>query len=79
MKNNIPKSCPLCSGHIEKGHTTFTADLGTGVVVVRKVPAWVCEQCGEDWIEDEIAEKLEVITLQAQANKSQLEMVSLAG
>jgi YgiT-type zinc finger domain-containing protein len=36
------------------GKTTFTVDLGFGVVVVRDVPATVCSQCGADWISDDI-------------------------
>jgi hypothetical protein len=47
------------------------------VIVVRNVPAWVCNQCGEDWIEDEVTAKLEVITLRAKSQNTQLEMVSM--
>ena len=36
---------------LKEGKTTFTVDLGFGVVVVRDVPATVCSQCGADWIE----------------------------
>ena len=31
--------CPLCGGQKTPGTTTFTADLGSGVVVVRRVRA----------------------------------------
>ncbi len=51
----------MCGGHKIEGTTTFTVDLGTGVFVVRHVPALVCEQCGTDWIEDRVAEVLERI------------------
>jgi hypothetical protein len=47
------------------------------VIVVRNVPAWVCNQCGEDWIEDEVSAKLKVITLRAKSQNTQLEMVSM--
>ncbi|QSA96793.1 type II toxin-antitoxin system MqsA family antitoxin [Methylococcus sp. EFPC2] len=53
--------CPLCGGDKEFGKTTFAVDLGFGVVVVRNVPAQVCSLCGEDWIDDPVAERLEVI------------------
>ena len=60
--SQLTKNCPLCHGGIKReGKTTFTVDLGFGVVVIRKVPAQVCDQCGSDWIEDAIAEKLEKI------------------
>lgn len=60
--NRTETSCPLCRGGIKKPDvTTFTVELGFGVIVIRNVPALVCDQCGSDWIEDDIAEKLEVM------------------
>ena len=41
-----PNKCPLCGGSKKAGRTTFTVDLGFGVVVVRDVPASVCSQSG---------------------------------
>ena len=55
------KTCPLCKGSIVNGVSTFTVDLGFGVVVVRDVPATVCSQCGEEWLSDNTAMKLENI------------------
>ena len=40
------KICPVCSGELEKGETTVTVDFGSGVVVVRNVPATVCSHWG---------------------------------
>ena len=60
------KPCPVCRGGTRQlGTTTFTVDLGLGVVVVRDVPAQVCNLCGADWIEDTTAETLERIVEQA--------------
>jgi len=53
--------CPMCHGSMEKGKTTFTSDLGFGVVVVRQVPAHVCGQCGESWLSDVTSEGLEKV------------------
>ncbi len=74
---HIPSQCPLCSGKIEHGTTTFTADMKSGVVIVRNVPAFVCNQCGEDWIEDAVSQELEKIAARAKQQNSQLEMVSM--
>jgi len=61
-----PSLCPVChGGHKQPGLTTFTVELGFGVVVVREVPALVCDLCGADWLEDNVAEKLEQIVEQA--------------
>ena len=75
---HIPAQCPVCGGSIQKGKTTFTADLKTGVVVVRSVPAHICMQCGEEWIDDNTAELLENITQRARKQNTQLEMVSMS-
>lgn len=43
--NNSTNKCPLCGGIKRKGKTTFIVDFGSGVVVVRNVPATICSQC----------------------------------
>ncbi|MCL4431065.1 MAG: type II toxin-antitoxin system MqsA family antitoxin [Epsilonproteobacteria bacterium] len=55
------KKCPLCQGFVVDGSATFTVDLGEGIVVVRDIPAQVCSQCGEEWLDDSTAAKLENI------------------
>ena len=59
------KPCPFCRGGTrQQGRTTFTVDLGFGVVVL-DVPAQVCDLCGADWVEDATAETLDRIVEQA--------------
>lgn len=70
-------ACPVCrGGQKQDGTTTFTVDLGFGVVVVRDVPAQVCDLCGTDWIEDPVAEKLEVIVAQARRKHPVVEVAN---
>ena len=69
--------CPLCGGHKEAGYTTFSVDSGDGLVVVRHVPAIICNQCGEEWIDNKIAKQLEDIVTEARQKKHQLEVLSL--
>jgi YgiT-type zinc finger domain-containing protein len=73
-----PDKCPLCGGTKKAGKTTFTVDLGFGVVVVRGVPATVCSQCGADWIDDTIAAKLEEIVNDARKKKHTVEITTLS-
>lgn len=67
----------MCGGHKEPGYTMFSVDLGDGLVVVRHVPATVCNQCGEEWIDNKIAQQLEDIVTEARQKKHQLEVLSL--
>ena len=78
MKEDRNASCPLCGGRKQPGTTTFAADLGFGVIVVRDVPATVCSQCGADWISDDVASRLEVLVEEAKAKRHQVEVMSLA-
>ncbi len=70
-------NCPLCKGHMIKGTTTFTVDYEKGVIVVRHVPALVCAQCGEAWIEDEQSAKLEALVQEAKNHARQLEVIDM--
>ena len=66
--------CPFCSGTQVQGATTFTVDLGFGIVVVRNVPAMVCNQCASDWIDDETSERLESLVESAREKHTMVEI-----
>lgn len=69
--------CPICGGRKEPGTTTYSVDLGTGVVVVRNVKAQICVQCGEEWLDDKTAEILESIVEEARTKQRQVEVLAL--
>lgn len=73
MMNDKP--CSVCSGTREAGSTTFTVDYETGLMVVRNVPALICKQCGEEWIADDVAAKLEGFADIARREKKQIEVI----
>ena len=75
--SNSSNLCPLCGGTKRAGQTTFTVDLGFGVVVVRNVAATVCAQCGADWIDDSVAAKLEDIVNDARRKHLTVEITTL--
>jgi YgiT-type zinc finger domain-containing protein len=75
--SNHDEVCPLCGGKKTNGTTTFTADLGSGVVVVRQVQATICSQCGEEWIDDATARRLERIVDDARSRGLQVEVAAL--
>ena len=74
--NNLSDICPLCGGSKTAGRTTFSADLGSGVVVVRNVRATVCAQCGEEWIEPDMAHQLEEIVNDARKKRLLVEVTA---
>jgi YgiT-type zinc finger domain-containing protein len=73
MSENFGR-CPLCGGEKQPGTTTFAVDLKFGVVVVREVPALVCTKCGDAWIDDPVAAKLESIVMEARSKHTVVEV-----
>lgn len=68
--------CPLCGGPMSPRETVFAVELGCGVAVVRHVPARVCDTCGESWLEDGTAAKLEETIERARRDQSQVEVMA---
>ncbi|MBM3475950.1 MAG: type II toxin-antitoxin system MqsA family antitoxin [Armatimonadetes bacterium] len=76
MTSDQGSRCPLCGGVKAPGMTTYTVDLGSGVIVIRDVPAMVCERCGEEWIGADTARTLEGLVEAARRSKRQVEVVA---
>lgn len=63
-------NCIVChQGGTEAGTTTVTFHRGNQTLVVNGVPAEVCENCGEAYIAEDVAEQILQIT--AEARKAQ--------
>jgi YgiT-type zinc finger domain-containing protein len=73
MKDALQSRCPMCGGTKKPGKTTYSVDLGSGVVV-RNVKATVCSQCGEEW---NTAKRLEKIVQEARKKHRQVEVLAL--
>jgi YgiT-type zinc finger domain-containing protein len=51
--------CVVCKhGETRPGYTTVMLERGGGALVVRKVPAEVCENCGEAYVSAEVTRSL---------------------
>jgi YgiT-type zinc finger domain-containing protein len=51
--------CVVCRhGETHEGRTTVTLEKDGGALVIRKVPAEVCENCGEAYISAEVTRSL---------------------
>ncbi|MCB1992819.1 MAG: type II toxin-antitoxin system MqsA family antitoxin [Geminicoccaceae bacterium] len=48
--------CPVCrNGETRPGTATLTLERGPLTMVVRHVPAQICDNCGEEYIDEEAA------------------------
>ena len=72
------KTCALCGGVLMNSTTTFTVDYGHGLFVARHVPAQVCKQCGESWINEQTSAHLEALLRQAKSRHAAFEVIDMA-
>lgn len=58
--------CVICKhGEIQPGMTTVTLERDTLTLVVKGVPARVCSECGEEYVDDQVATHLLALVEQA--------------
>jgi YgiT-type zinc finger domain-containing protein len=51
--------CVVCrQGETRPGTTTLVLQRGGATVVINDVPARVCENCGEDYVDEQVAERV---------------------
>lgn len=50
-----PKTCAVCAnGNGEEGFVTVTLERGSTLLIFKKVPARICNNCGEEFIPAEV-------------------------
>ena len=58
--------CKYCKGgDLIESTTTHVVDFKTHLIIVRNVPCKECDQCGEKYFTDAVAERLEKIVNEA--------------
>ena len=71
--------CVLCkSGETRPGTVTVTLERGKTVVVVRDVPAAVCGNCGEYYLDNDVAQRVYERAKEAVARDAEVEILRYA-
>jgi YgiT-type zinc finger domain-containing protein len=65
----IPDRCSFCKGKLREGKTEFLAHAAGEVIVIKDVPAFVCEQCGEAYYTATTSRKIDGVMRDAQEKK----------
>jgi len=58
LKKSTSLKCYFCGGKLRRTRTTYYSPLG---VIVRGVPAFECEQCGEIYFDADTSRKLDAL------------------
>ena len=65
----IPDRCSFCKGKLVEGKTEFIARVENEVVVIKEVPAYICENCGESYFSAAISRKMDEVMRDAHQGK----------
>jgi len=57
----IPERCTFCRGRLHEGKAEFIARVGDGIIVIKEVPAFVCDRCGEAYYTPEISRRIDAV------------------
>lgn len=68
--------CVLCKANLAKGNVNHIVDLGEGIIIIKNVPAKICEQCGEYFLDTSTALRLETIVDEIRKNKAEVFIIN---
>ena len=68
-------TCVICkSGHYQDGFTTIVLTKKEAVVIIKQVPALLCDQCGDYILSSEISKQVLAIAERAYSQGSEVEI-----
>jgi YgiT-type zinc finger domain-containing protein len=68
--------CVICKhGNAEPGRTTVTLERGPTIVVIRDVPAQVCTECGEYYVDADTSARILALAEEAVKRSAEVEVL----
>ena len=72
-------NCLICkTGVTQPGMTTVTLERDTTVIVIKDVPAQVCDNCGEYYLSEEVSSRIYALAEEAIKRKVEVEVLHYA-
>jgi len=71
--------CVICkSGDTDDGHVTVTLNRGQSTIIIKEVPAQVCENCGEYCLSEDISARVMALAEKAVKHNAEVEILRFA-
>ena len=70
--------CVFCKGEMREGEVNVPVDLEDRFILIKGVPALICQECGEYFVSDEVMERLESIVEEAKSRNVEIEILRFA-
>lgn len=71
-----PMKCVFCRSNLVPGRVNHIVDLEGHIIIIKEVPANICKQCGEYFLENDIAFRLEKVIEELKKNKAEVLIVN---
>jgi YgiT-type zinc finger domain-containing protein len=72
-------NCVICkNGFTNEGTVTVTLQRNTSTIIIKNVPADVCDNCGEYYLSDQVTETVLRIAEKAIENNPEIEILQYA-
>lgn len=60
MREQIPQViCDVCKAPMVQENQDYVVELEDGELLIEDVPIWVCEQCGNSFVEEDVIAAVE--------------------
>ena len=67
--------CFKCKGKLEYKRVNYFVDLADTIIIIKEVPAKVCQQCGEQYFDNKTSENIEKIVDQLKKLSTEVTVV----
>ena len=72
-------NCVICKfGNLHDGSTTVTLQRDESTIIIKDVPARVCDNCGEYYLSDEVTARVTAMAEDAYKHHSEVEILQFA-
>lgn len=68
--------CSFCKGRLESGNVNHVIDFNNLIIIIKNVPAQICNQCGEYYIEHLVALNVEKIVDDVKNNGAEVIIIN---
>ena len=71
--------CIRCGQDLYASKTTEAIELKTGVLVIRNIPCYKCDECGEIHFSGDVVQQLEKIISEVEARYQEVTILDYSG
>lgn len=65
-------NCVMCKSKLTKSNVNHIVDYNGRIIIIKNVPANVCGQCGEYFVDNDTAMRLEEVVRELLNNKAEI-------